>query len=88
MWLVASSQGDNAYTVFDTRTMQSAGRFRINSGGIDGTSDTDGIEVALGDFGPAFPHGLFVAQDGDNAPKAQNFKLAPWATIREAVGLR
>ena len=86
-WLIASSQGDNAYTVFDTRTMQSAGRFRINGGGIDGTCDTDGIEVALGDFGPAFPQGLFVAQDGDNAPDTQNFKLLSWQSVREGLGL-
>lgn len=86
-WLVASSQGDNAYAVFDPATGALAGRFRINGGAIDGTSDTDGIEVALGDFGPAFPEGLFVAQDGDNAPEAQNFKLLSWRAIRIALGL-
>jgi 3-phytase len=86
-WLVASSQGDNAYVLFDLATGTSAGRFRINGGAIDGTSDTDGIEVALGDFGPDFPQGLFVAQDGDNGAQAQNFKLVPWRTIREALGI-
>ena len=86
-WLLASSQGDNAYAVFDLATGRLAGRFRINGGAIDGTSDTDGIEVALGDFGPRFPEGLFVAQDGDNAPDAQNFKLLSWREIRTALGL-
>jgi 3-phytase len=86
-WLVASSQGDSAYAVFDTATRKLAGRFRIHGGEIDGTSDTDGIEVRLGDFGPAFPQGLFVAQDGDNAPDAQNFKLLSWRSVREALGL-
>jgi 3-phytase len=86
-WLVASSQGDNAYALFDPETGRLAGRFRINGGAIDGTSDTDGIEVALGDFGPAFPEGLFVAQDGNNAPDAQNFKLLSWQSIRAALGL-
>jgi len=62
-----------------------AGRFRIGGGEIDGTSDTDGIEVVLGDFGPRFPEGLFIAQDGDNAPEAQNFKLLSWQSIREAL---
>lgn len=86
-WLVASSQGDNAYALFDLATGKPAGRFRINGGTLGGTSDTDGIEVALGDFGPAFPEGVFVAQDGNNAPKAQNFKLLSWQSIRTALGL-
>ncbi|CDO35073.1 phytase [Novosphingobium sp. KN65.2] len=86
-WLVASSQGDNAYAVFDSASGKLAGRFRINGGAIDGTSDTDGIEVVLGDFGPQFPEGLFIAQDGDNAPDAQNFKLLSWRSIRQALGL-
>jgi 3-phytase len=84
-WLVASSQGDNAYTLFDLADGSMAGRFRIGGGEIDGTSDTDGIEVVLGDFGPRFPEGLFIAQDGDNAPEAQNFKLLSWQSIREAL---
>lgn len=39
------------------------------------TEETDGIAVAPGRFGKAYRHGLFIAQDGDNAPAAQNFKL-------------
>lgn len=86
-WLVASSQGDNAYALFDLASGRPAGRFRINGGTLGGTSDTDGIEVVLGDFGPAFPDGLFVAQDGDNAPHAQNFKLLSWRAIGTALAL-
>jgi len=87
-WLVASSQGDDAYALFDLATGKPAGRFRINGGAIDGTSDTDGIEVVLGDFGPDFPEGVFMAQDGNNAPDAQNFKLLSWRAIRTALGLK
>ena len=39
-----------------------------------------------GDFGPAFPGGLFIAQDGMNEGQAQNFKLVPLATIEKALG--
>lgn len=85
--LVASSQGDNAYAVFDLASGTPVGRFRIGGGAVGGTSETDGIELALGDFGPSYPEGLFVAQDGDNAPHAQNFKLVSWAAIRAALGL-
>ncbi|WP_404479450.1 phytase [Novosphingobium sp. BL-52-GroH] len=86
-FLVASSQGDNAYALFDLATDKPAGRFRIDGGTLGGTSDTDGIEVILGDFGPAFPEGVFMAQDGDNAPNAQNFKLLSWRAIRTKLGL-
>ncbi len=86
-WLVASSQGDNAYALFALPEGRFAGRFRIQGGAVDGTSDTDGIEVRLGDFGPQFPGGLFIAQDGDNAPDAQNFKMLSWDAIRTALKL-
>ena len=86
-YLVVSSQGDNAYTLYRLPAVTYAGRFRIGGGAIDGTSDTDGIELALGDFGPAYPQGLFVAQDGDNAPDTQNFKYVSWAKVKAALGL-
>lgn len=85
--LVASSQGDNAYAVFDTATGKLLGRFRINGGALDGTSETDGIELAGGDYGPGFEAGLFIAQDGDNGGGTQNFKLVSWAAILAALGL-
>ncbi len=85
-WLVASSQGDNAYAVFGLPDMRPLGRFRIAEGIYGSVEETDGIELIGGDFGPAFPEGLFVAQDGDNLP-AQNFKLVSWKDIREALGL-
>ncbi|MHA0327453.1 phytase [Sphingomonas melonis] len=86
-YLIVSSQGDSAYTVYRLPAVTYAGRFRIGGGAIDGTSDTDGIELALGDFGPAYRQGLFVAQDGDNAPDTQNFKYVSWAKVKAALGL-
>ena len=87
-YLVVSSQGDNAYTLYRLPGVTYAGRFRIGGGAIDGTSDTDGIELMLGDFGPRFREGLFVAQDGDNAPATQNFKYVDWAAVKRALKLR
>ena len=84
-YLVVSSQGDNTYTLYRLPGVTYAGRFRIGGGAIDGTSDTDGIELMLGDFGPAYPGGLFVAQDGDNAPDTQNFKFVSWTAVRRAL---
>lgn len=86
-WLVASSQGDNTYAVFSLPEMTPAGRFAIVAGQFGGAEETDGIELAGGDFGPSFPDGLFVAQDGHNQPAAQNFKLVSWGAIKAALGL-
>jgi 3-phytase len=85
--LVASSQGDNAYAVFALPEMTPLGRFSIASGTVGGAEETDGIELAGGSFGPAFPDGLFVAQDGHNQPAAQNFKLVSWAAVKAALGI-
>jgi len=85
-FLVASSQGDNAYALFRLPGMEPAGRFRIAAGTYGATQETDGIDLVPGDFGTAYPNGLFVAQDGDNRPYAQNFKLVSWQAILEATG--
>ncbi|RXD07226.1 phytase [Sphingomonas sp. UV9] len=87
-YLVVSSQGDNAYTLYRLPAATYAGRFRIGGGSIDGTSDTDGIDLMLGNFGLAYPGGLLVAQDGDNAPATQNFKYVSWDEVRKALRLR
>ncbi len=86
-WLVASSQGDNAYSVYRLADERFAGRFRIAEGRLGSTQETDGIAAMTGDFGPAFPQGLMVAQDGENSP-AQNFKLVGWGKIKAALKLR
>ncbi|WP_025560679.1 phytase [Sphingomonas sp. UNC305MFCol5.2] len=86
-YLLVSSQGDNAYAVYRLSDESYVGRFRITKGRVGSTEETDGIDVVTGDFGPDFPGGLFVAQDGQNAPSAQNFKLAAWADIKAALGL-
>lgn len=84
-WLVVSSQGDNAYAVFDLATMAPVGRFRIGAGQFGATEETDGIALDVRPFGAQYPGGLFVAQDGHNAPAAQNFKLVSWRMVEEAL---
>lgn len=86
-YLLASSQGDNAYAVFKLPSMDYVGRFAVTAGTFGATSETDGIEAVAGHFGPAYPDGIFLAQDGDNAPRAQNFKLVRWDQIAAALGL-
>jgi 3-phytase len=86
-YVLVSSQGDNAYVAYRIEDDSYVGRFRIVDGTIGGSEETDGIELMLGDFGPAFPGGLFIAQDGHNAAAAQNFKLVAWNDIVAALGL-
>lgn len=87
-WLVASSQGDNAYAVYRLPDMVPAGRFRIAAGKFGATEETDGIELALGNFGPDYPGGLFIAQDGHNGRDAQNFKLVSWQDVLTTMAKR
>ncbi|AKQ41313.1 3-phytase [Aurantiacibacter atlanticus] len=84
-WLYASSQGDNSYMRYALPDMEPAGRFRIAAGLYGSTEETDGIEAMRGDFGPGFPGGLFIAQDGQNGSDAQNFKFVPLGEIEKAL---
>jgi 3-phytase len=82
-YLIASSQGNNTYVIYTRQgTNDYMGTFRIADGEtIDGTSETDGIDVTNFSLGPRFPTGLFIAQDGDNPGANQNFKCVPWDSI-------
>jgi 3-phytase len=85
-YLIASSQGNDRYVVYDRLTNNYIGKLSIGNGPVDGVTNTDGIEVTNSSLGPKFPHGLFVAQDGRNRdayiiPRRQNFKFVPWEII-------
>lgn len=91
-YLVLSSQGNDSYAVYDRQSGAYIGSFAViadEARGIDGVSETDGLEVTSAALGPGFPHGAFVAQDGRNVspPEHQNFKLVPWERIAAALGL-
>ncbi|KKB73507.1 MULTISPECIES: phytase [Bacillus] len=90
-YLLASSQGDNRYAIYDRQgDHKYIGAFTIADGkAIDGTSDTDGIDVLGFGLGKKYPYGIFVAQDGENtengALKNQNFKIVSWEKIGAAL---
>ena len=92
-YLVISSQGNDSYVLLDAQppyALRGAVRVGLNgAAGIDGSSETDGIEVTSANLGGPFGEGLLVVQDGRKRmpEQAQNFKLVPWAPIRQALGL-
>lgn len=92
-YLVVSSQGNDSYVVADAEPpFRVRGAFRIGmnvAGGIDGTSETDGLEATAAALGPRFPRGLLVVQDGHKRlpDGPQNFKLVDWDDVARALGL-
>lgn len=90
-YLLASSQGNNSYAVYERGgDNRFVGRFSIADGpAIDGTEETDGIAASSTALGAGFPAGIFVVQDGRNAPRgeAQNFKFVDWREIEKALSL-
>lgn len=92
-YLIASSQGDDSYLVLNARPpYQVLGKFRVVANlaqGIDGVSETDGLEVTHRPLGAGLESGAFIAQDGHNVmpEQPQNFKLVPWQDIAKELKL-
>jgi 3-phytase len=92
-YLVVSNQGADNYALYqrDGDNVY-AGHFHVvanAAAGIDGASETDGLEVSSAAFGAAYPDGLLVVQDGRNiAPEEpQNFKFVSWTDVKLALQL-
>jgi 3-phytase len=92
-YLVISSQGNDSYLVLDAEPpFASRGAFRVGLNaalGIDGASETDGLEVTSVNLGGPWSQGLLVVQDGRKRmpEQTQNFKFVPWAQVTQALKL-
>lgn len=92
-YLIVSSQGNNSYAVFRREAGHAyVGSFAVIADparGIDGVSETDGLDVTSLSLGAGLESGAFIAQDGRNVspPENQNFKLVPWSSIAAQLGL-
>ena len=85
-YLIASSQGNDTYAIYDRYfTNDYIGSFMIIDGVVDGTTETDGIDVLNLNLGPAYPNGIFIAQDDRNINNGiknpQNYKIVDWGQI-------
>lgn len=92
-YLVVSSQGNDSYVLLDAQPPFAVhGAFRVGLNGalgIDGASETDGLEVTGANLGGPWSKGLLVVQDGrKRMPETtQNFKLVPWVDVANALRL-
>ncbi len=85
--LIASSQGDNSYAVYDAETAEHLLSFHVTGiSEVDGVTHTDGLDVTAASL-PGYPHGILVVQDDDNTqPSAnQNFKVVSWSDVLQMI---
>ena len=93
-YLIASSQGNNTYAVFErSGNNRYLGSFAVGDNtmnGIDGTGETDGLDITARNLGAPFEKGMLVVQDGFNLDAggkstSQNFKLIAWKNILPVI---
>lgn len=92
-FLVVSGQGNNSYAIYNRLPpFEYRGSvFVVDDSvtGVDGTSDTDGLDVSSLIRTREFPEGLLVVQDGSNSgpEEPQNFKYISWEKLSSALNL-
>ncbi|MFD0689697.1 phytase [Actinomadura fibrosa] len=97
-YLLASSQGDNTFVVYDRESPERyLGHFRVAPGAtVDGSEVCDGAMVTSAPVG-RFEDGLLVVHDGVNTPEAvdgsgevrenTNFKYVDWKDVADPLDL-
>ncbi|WP_338517257.1 phytase [Alteromonas gracilis] len=98
-YVIASSQGNNTYAIYQTIaasgrerpiTLTYVGSIDIAQNDIamiDGVSETDGLDATNANLGGVFKEGLWVVQDGRNVlpTERQNFKLVSGSHLADAI---
>jgi len=90
-FVVLSNQGEDNYAVYRREgANEFVGKFHVvanEARGVDGASETDGLDVVSAPLGADFPAGMLVVQDGRNLMPAerQNFKFVSWKDAMEAL---
>ncbi|MFZ2340845.1 MAG: phytase [Bacteroidales bacterium] len=84
-YLVASSQGNNTFAVFDLDKQIYLRSFAVLEEITDSVEETDGVEILDTYVSDRYPEGILVVQDGYNTNgkiiKPQNFKIIDWRKI-------
>lgn len=89
-YLVASSQGNFSYALFELGTeAKYLKSFIIEAAEIDGAEETDGIDISVEALPAPYESGIFVVQDGfntqGNKDENQNFKYVPAKAILDLL---
>ena len=90
-YVIASNQGEDNYAVYRREAPHAfVGKFHVVANetlGIDGSSETDGLDVVSAPLGADYPAGLLVVQDGRNLMPAQrqNFKYVSMKDVIDAL---
>ncbi len=90
-YVIASNQGEDNYAVYRREAPHAfVGKFHVVANetlGIDGSSETDGLDVVSAPLGPDYPAGLLVVQDGRNLmpSQRQNFKFVSMKDVLDAL---
>jgi 3-phytase len=93
-FIVLSNQGSDNYAVYRREGDNAfVGLFHVVADperGMDGVSETDGLDVTGANLGARYPDGLLVVQDGRNlSPRErQNFKYVSWRAIAKSLGIK
>lgn len=95
-YLVASSQGDNTFHVYDREDLT----IHLGTFSVEGAGETDGHELISLPLGAQFPQGALIIQNGGAAPPADtsaingfeydgsgNFVFIAWEDIAELFDL-
>ncbi|MFC9244895.1 phytase [Streptomyces sp. NPDC057136] len=90
-YVLASSQGDNAFAVYERQGGNGyVGSFTVaDSAATDGVQHSDGSTVVNVPLGAAFPKGLLITHDGEATPadgdrEGTNFKFTRWDAVASA----
>ncbi|MDG9717193.1 phytase [Streptomyces sp. DH24] len=90
-YVLASSQGDNTFTVYERDGGNAyVGSFAVtDSAATDGVQHSDGSTVVNVPLGTRYPKGLLVTHDGEATPadgdrEGTNFKLVRWDAVAGA----
>lgn len=90
-YLLASSQGDDSYVLYQgVAPYRQLLKFRVTTNpqlGIDGSSETDGLDLTVRSLGPGFEQGALIVQDGRNRmpEQGQNLKYVPWQAVLDLL---
>ncbi|MFE2554886.1 phytase [Streptomyces sp. NPDC059352] len=90
-YVLASSQGDKTFAVYDREGDNAfLGSFAIGDGAAtDGVQHSDGSTVVNVPLGRSFPQGMLITHDGEATPadgerEGTNFKFTPWQSVARA----